>query len=204
MDLRAYWGTVIVHGAGLAAVALSGAAFEPANCCGAGSVGISAGGAGMRNNVAPSFPGTQLLFVVSNHKPRPVIGTFELQASSLDQGETGCPRGAMIDEDAEFQRPQSDIPRPHWLLESGENPALCVLIGRDGRVSRAYLARTSGSGTDDGALLRYARGLRFRAARRDGRPAEAWHRLIFNRPLGIPYDTPQGPDLLLPEPIYTL
>lgn len=95
-----------------------------------------------------------------------------------------CPYLPAVDREAEAdfplfgdERPFQHVPKARW------SPVFCARIGRNGRILELRPTSVrSGNPAANRATARELVRLRFRPARRGGRPAAAWHRIIVNLP----------------------
>ena len=105
--------------------------------------------------------------------PSPVAPPAPVGSSVGRPGGSGSGRGALT------PAVLLDGPRPvypEWAIEQGIEGTLTVrmLVGRDGRVVRALVLKTSGYRVLDDAALAAVEKYRFRPAARDGEPVERW------------------------------
>ncbi len=124
------------------------------------------------------------LFMLGNRGPNAQVVT--LHPRPFDREGARCPPGLAVDEEPLPAFPVLGPGRPFvWLAPAADNPAFCVLIGRDGRVTESFVAHSSGDPATDNALLGSIRRLRFVAARAGGRPIASWQWLIVNRATSV-------------------
>ena len=170
MEWRALGGSALVNVAGLIAATLQLPAPMPVSLC------------------RQSFESTTTyltarqpaLFMLGHHGPNAQVGTLHPRAIALEG--VRCPPSIAADEEPLPAFPVLGTGRPFvWLAPAADNPAFCVRIGRDGRVTESFVARSSGDPATDRALLGSIRRLRFVAAHAGGRPIASWQRLIVNR-----------------------
>lgn len=92
-------------------------------------------------------------------------------------GETkSCHPAAVIDQDPYVVGFGS---RPLELHTYARQLMLCVEIGTDGTVGRAFVLASSGRSATDRDAIAALRGMRFRPALRHGRPVASWHRMTI-------------------------
>jgi TonB family protein len=179
---RALGGSALVNFAGLTAAALPLPA--PANypiCRRSGSAATY---------IAAKQPA---LFMLGHRGPETDVAT--LHPRPLDRDGAGCPPSVTADEEPVPAFPVLGTGRPFvWLAPAEVNPAFCVRIGRDGRVTEILVARSSGDPATDRALRGSIRRLRFVAARAGGRPVASWQRLIVNRARNLSWRISHSPE----------
>lgn len=136
------------------------------------------------------MPEVKTLVPVETHAPALALapesgqpGGADGVGPSLSEGR-GCPESPPVDSGAapDFplfgdRRPFRHVPQARW------SPVFCARIDRNGRVLEVRPAiSSSGNVTADQAAARELAHLRFRPAARDGRHAEAWHRILIYLP----------------------